>query len=324
MRSTTASGDDPATPNDAYFRNVDRVVEAAGQRGLILVLGVYHQVQRERITPANARPYARWLAERYAEAPHVVWTMYPEAKEEYVPVLRELAAGLREGDGGAHMITVHPDPSPTSSSFIHEEEWLDFNMIQTWHDVQLIHPMVSADYARTPVKPVVMAEGKYEAAVPDEERPDFEVRRQAYWSYLAGGGHSYGHGANWRAPTTWRDWIESPGARSLTVCRHVLTGVDGWWRLVPDQSLIAAGEGEGLTLNAAARSAGAGWALVYLSGPATVTLRTDALTADRASWIDPATGEAHPIGELPTGGREEFRAPEGWPDALLLLEGSGA
>jgi hypothetical protein len=318
-------GGDPARPNEAYFRNVDAVVETAGRLGLILVLGVYHQTQRERITTDNARPYARFLAERYADAPHVVWTMYPEAEEHYVPVMRELASGLREGDEGRHLITVHPDPAPASSSFVHEEPWLDFNMIQTWHDVELIHPMVSADRARVPVKPVVMAEGTYEDAAPDEGPPGFNVRRQAYWSYLAGGGHSYGHHANWRSAATWRDWIDSPGVQGLGVCRKLLTGLDRWWSLVPDQSLFATGQGEGLTLNAAARAPDGAWALVYLSGPATVSLRVEALAGAppaRASWIDPATGEPQRIGQVATA-VAEFQPPEGRPDALLLLESSG-
>jgi|GEM_PF-5197968 hypothetical protein len=88
--------------------------------------------------------------------------MYPQAKQEIVPLLRELAAGLREGDKGRHMITVHPDPAPASSSFIHDESWLAFNAIQTCIDYDLVYKMVSEDYARKPAKPVVMAEGGYE------------------------------------------------------------------------------------------------------------------------------------------------------------------
>ena len=114
--------------------------------------------------------------------------------------MRELAAGLREGDGGAHMITVHPDPSPTSSSFIHAEPWLDFNMMQTGADYELIHPMVSADYACEPPKPVVMAEGGYEGVVLARTQTALEVRRTAYWSSLAGGHYTYGHTA------CWTDW----------------------------------------------------------------------------------------------------------------------
>ena len=89
--------------------------------------------------------------------------MTPEAKPEFVPILRELAAGLREGDGGRHLITFKPDPSPYSSSFLHDENWLDFDSIQTWNAVKLIYPMVTYDYHLKPVKPVLMAEGAYEA-----------------------------------------------------------------------------------------------------------------------------------------------------------------
>mgnify|MGYP006058577557 CR=1 FL=1 len=35
----------------------------------------------------------------------------------------ELARGLREGDRGAHLICLHPDPSPASSSIFHRERW---------------------------------------------------------------------------------------------------------------------------------------------------------------------------------------------------------
>ena len=72
--------------------------------------------------------------------------MTPEAKPEFVPILRELAAGLREGDGGSHLITFKPDPAPYSSSFIHGEHWLDFDSMQTWKSVELIYPMVTKDY----------------------------------------------------------------------------------------------------------------------------------------------------------------------------------
>ena len=82
-------------------------------------------------------PWARWLAGRYRDAPNIVWSMTPEAKPEFVPILRELAAGLREGDGGRHLITFKPDPAPYSSSFIHAEKWLDFDSMQTWNRVEL-------------------------------------------------------------------------------------------------------------------------------------------------------------------------------------------
>jgi hypothetical protein len=316
-------GNDPAHPNEAYFRQMDRVVEVACELGLILVPGVFHQLQRSVITPANARHYARWIAERYAFEPNIVWSMYPAAEAGYVPVLRELAAGLHEGDEGAHMICVHPDPAPASSSFIHDEPWLDFNMIQTWLHYELVHEMVAADYARTPPKPVVMAEGGYEGAQSGKVHTPHLVRKQAYWSCLAGGYHSYGYNDNWESPRTWRTWIESPGAAHVGVCRQVLTGLSEWWGRVPDQSLFAGGAGSGMTLNVAARSSARDWALAYLSSNAPATIRMDGVVAGaqaEASWIDPTSGARTPIGSFPCAERRTFSPPDGWEDALLLLE----
>jgi Putative collagen-binding domain of a collagenase len=37
-------------------------------------------------------------------------------------------------------------------------------------------------------------------------------------------------------------------------------------------------------------------------------------------WIDPRTGKSVSIGKVPSKGIGEFTAPEGWEDALLILE----
>lgn len=84
----------PLTPNEAYFRHVDAVLDIARENHLIISLTLYHQRWRELITERNARDWARWLARRYRSLPNIVWSMTPEAKPEFVPVLRELATGL--------------------------------------------------------------------------------------------------------------------------------------------------------------------------------------------------------------------------------------
>lgn len=316
-------GSDPASPNEAFFTNVDRIVELLAQNDMIAVLGVYHKVQEERITCSNARGYARWLARRYADVPCVVWTMYPKAEPEFVPVMRELATGVQEGDGGTHMITVHPDPSPASSSFIHGESWLDFNMMQPCLDYESIHAMISKDYACTPPKPTVMAEGGYEGVNLGRLQTALEIRKQAYWSYLAGGHHSYGHNESNAAPAEWRSWIDSPGALHLGICRTVLTSLPEWWDLVPDQSLLADGEGQGLTLNVGARHESGQWALIYLAGSCSVPVRMERTctgSAVEATWIDPKTGARGHVGGFPGSGVREFTVPEGLEDMLLLFE----
>ena len=120
--------DNPLTPNEAYFKNVDAVVQSARENNVVISMTLYHQRWRKLITVKNARAWARWLALRYKDVPTIVWSMTPEAKPEFIPVLRELAAGLREGDGGSHLITFKPDPAPYTSSFIHDGEVARFQL----------------------------------------------------------------------------------------------------------------------------------------------------------------------------------------------------
>ena len=148
---------------------------------------LYHQRYRQHITMQNARAWAKWLAQRYKDTPNIVWSMTPEAK-----------AGVRAGPAGAGGGAARgrrrpsPDhlqarPRPYSSSFIHDEPWLDFDSMQTWNGVKLIYPMVTKDYNLKPVKPVLMAEGAYEAGSEyGFAVTPLWVRRQAYYSYLAG------------------------------------------------------------------------------------------------------------------------------------------
>jgi len=316
--------DDPLTPNEAYFQNVDAVTRIADENNVVISMTLYHQRYRNHITVVNARAWAKWLAQRYGSVPTLVWSMTPEARQEFVPVLRELAAGLREGDGGQHLITFKPDPSPYTSSFIHEESWLDFNAMQTWNRVDLIYPMVTHDYHLEPVKPVLMAEGAYE----EGSEYGFEVtplwiRRQAYYSYLAGAHHTYGHNDSWRVLPTWKRALDAPGARQLSILKQIFEGRNEWWHLVPDQTVFAGGgHTEGKVLNLAARHQDGQWIMVYLGGEAAFSINMSKITAAKevdACWIDPRTGESVAIGRFSNTGVESFSTPAGWEDALLTL-----
>lgn len=319
--------DNPLTPNEAYFQNVDAVVQSARENGLAISMTLYHQRYRQHITLENARAWAKWLARRYKDAPNIVWSMTPEAKKEFVPVLRELAAGLRAGDGGSHPITFKPDPAPYSSSFIHEESWLDFNSMQTWKSVELIYPMVTHDYNLKPVKPVLMAEGAYEQG--SEYGFDVSplwIRRQAYYSYLAGAHHTYGHNDSWRVLPTWKQALDAPGAVQLGILRKIFLGLSEWWYLVPDQSIFATGgQTQGQILNLAARHKDGKWILVYLGSKASFSIHMEKMVAAEgdARWVDPKTGNSAAAGSFPNAGVQSFVTPEGWEDAILIVEPRG-
>ena len=313
---------DPLRPNERYFEHVDAMVRLGEQTGQTFVVGVYHQWQVDMITVEKARAWARWVAHRYRDAPNLIWSMYPKATADYIPVCRELAAGLQAGDGGAHLISVHPDPAVASSSFIHDEPWLAFNMIQTCTRYEQIPEAVAADYGRTPVKPAVMAEGGYEGLEFRRLQTAHHIRKQAYWSQLAGGHHIYGHNEHWTAPTAVAQWLDSPGSQHLRIFQEVMTAIDGWWDLAPDASILASGAGSGDRLNLAARSTEGRWVVVYLSEASTVSVRLDAITAGsrvRAWWIDPTCGDRQSAGSFDAQGAQSFTSPQGWEDALLYV-----
>ena len=319
--------DDPLTPNEAYFKSVDSVIQSARENNVVISLTLFHQRWRKLITEKNARAWAKWLAARYKDVPTIVWSMTPEAKKEFVPVLKELAAGLAEGDGNSHLITFKPDPAPYSSSFLHEESWLSFNAMQTWKSVDLIYPMVTKDDNLKPVKPVLMAEGAYEAGSEyGFEVTPLWVRRQAYYSYLCGGHFTYGHNDSWRMLPTWKKSLDAPGAVQMGILKSILLGRKEWWYLEPDQGVFATGGNtKGNVLNLAARHKDGKWVMVYLGAKASFSVNMDKVAgADRAKafWIDPRTGDSVSAGNFPNKGVQAFSTPEGWEDALLILEPS--
>jgi hypothetical protein len=317
--------DNPLTPNEAYFKNVDAVVQIARENNVNISMTLFHQRYRKYITVANARAWAKWLAHRYKDVPNIIWSMTPEAKQEFVPILRELAAGLKEGDGGYHLITFKPDPAPYSSSFIHGESWLDFDAMQTWSRVDLIYPMVTHDYNLTPVKPVLMGEGAYEhGSEYGFDVTPLWIRRQAYYSYLAGAHHTYGHNDSWRVLPTWKQALDAPGAVQMGILKKVFLDRKEWWYLVPDQTIFAiGGQTEGKVLNLAARHKDGQWIMAYLGSKSTVSIKLDTITAGNkvnVFWIDPATGKSVPIGSFANTGVQSFSTPDEWEDAVLILE----
>ena len=316
---------DPLTPNEAYFKHVDAVVRIATENNFVISMTIFHQRWRNLITLEKGRAWAKWIASRYKDVPNLVWSMTPEAKPEFVPVIRELAAGLHEGDNGYHLVTFKPDPAPHPPGFLHDEPWLDFSVMQVWKWIEKIYPMVTEEYGLKPVKPVVMGEGAYEnGSEYGFEVTPLWVRRQAYYSYLAGAHHAYGHNDSWRVLPTWKQALDAPGATQLGILKRAFLDRKEWWLLIPDQSVFASdGNTDGQVLNLAARHRDGRWLMVYLASKASFSIQMNKLegsTEVTARWINPKTGESKRIGAFSNSGVQSFSTPEDWEDALLILE----
>jgi hypothetical protein len=329
--------DDPATPNDAYFRHVDYLLSLADKQGLVIAMlptWGYYVNQARVIHAKNARTYGRWLGTRYRSTPNIVWVNGGDRiATGFEEVYRELARGLREGDGGAHLVTYHPCGWRSSAQYFHNDDWLDFNMIETWTEWSKIYPAVLSDVLRTPAKPVVLGEGAYENGPEYPQGPitPHVVRRQAWWTVMAGGFHTYGQNQMWRMEPGWESTFDTPGANQVCRMKEILSSMN-WWEMVPDQSVFATGVGSERTLNTAMRSIRDDRVLAYLSSQCTVFIHLDKISTKelKATWINPATGErkdagTHLTGNLngqffPTARTQYFSTPSRWEDALLLLE----
>ena len=341
--------DDPTRPNEAYFEHVDYIVDAAAGLGLTIgMLPTWGDKWNLKwgpgpvvFTPENARIYGEWLGRRYADSP-IIWILggdRPVETAEQREIVRAMALGLKECDGGNHLAGFHPSGGHSSAEYWHAEEWLDFNMLQSGHTRNCdTYRRVADDYARLPVKPCMDAEPAYEDHpsafdLNNGYLDDYDVRKGLYWALFSGAfGHTYGCHDIWqmwqegRAPATfarrhWREALDLPGAGQLKHARTLLESRPFLTR-IPDQALIASDPGEGTHHVVATRDSDGTYAMIYLPSCKPVTVDLTRLTARtlRVTWFDPRTGASRPGGEIQGGGRHEFTPPPVWPDWVLVLD----
>lgn len=124
-----------------------------------------------------------------------------------------IQAGIEDYD--RTLMTYHINGGNSSSQWFHQTPWLDFNMIQIWGNEKQIYPKITHDYQLTPVKPTGLGEGSYENGPQYPTRPidALKICQQAYWSYLAGGYHTYGNTNTWNfssyQPEGTQDWRDA-------------------------------------------------------------------------------------------------------------------
>lgn len=340
--------DDPLQPNEQYFQHVDWVVKKANQLGLhIGMLPTWGDKWNkggwgagpEIFTPGNAEKYGAWLGARYRDA-GLIWILGGDRSvdtEQQRQILAAMARGLRQGDGGAHLITFHPPGGQGSSRWFHTDDWLDFNLRQNGHALEFTgrYDQTRGDYDRTPVKPVLDGEPIYEDHPVSFDAQKFghslaaDVRRPLYWDLFSGGcGHTYGHHSVWqmydpakRKPVNnplmpWYEAIDQPGAAQMQFGRKLIESRPFLSR-VPDDTLIVADSvktsvpGAGTRRFAGTRDVTGAFAMVYAPVGRSFKVRMDKISGAKAKawWFDPRTGKASAIGTFPCTGDREFTPP---------------
>ena len=350
---------DPCRPNEAYFALVDEYIRMAEARHLYVGL---LPTWGDKVSPMwgigpsvfnaeNAYCYGRFLGERYRNQKNIIWIMGGDRPpvhdgQDYRPIYREMARGIREGVSAPLVMTYHIFGGHSSGEQLHAEDWLDVNMMQSGHGSGQDAPvweMIAQDYQRLPVKPTLDGEPNYEDH-PISPWPkwdpangyfrDYDVRKQLYRSVLAGGcGVTYGHHSIWqfyeegRKPVTFpdRDWKEAldrPGANQV---RHLRALIESrpFLSLVPDQDLIDGDPGKNGEHRQAARDVQGRYAFLYLptSRPVSVHLHRLAGPQVRARWFDPRSGAWIEIpNTYSTGSDTRFTPPGEGPDWVLVLD----
>lgn len=358
---TPFRNDDPAQPNEEYWRHVDWIVNRAGERGLYIgMLPTWGDKWNQRrgagpeiFNPTNAEAYGRWLGQRYRDAA-IIWILggdRPVENETHRSVIEAMARGLRQGDGGAHLMTLHPPGGAGSSQWFHEAPWLDFNMRQNGHVTEFTgrYDQTRKDYDRTPVKPVLDGEPIYEDHPVSFRANELghsiaaDVRRPLYWDLFGGAcGHTYGHHSVWqmwqpgRNPVNnplmpWFEAIDQPGAGQMQYGRKLLESRPFLTR-VPDDSIIVTDRvptsipGAGRYHFAGTRDEAGTYAMVYAPVGRPFSVRLDAIKAPKitAWWFNPRNGKSTRIGDLENGTPHRFVPPDAGEmlDWVLVLDDS--
>jgi hypothetical protein len=317
---------DPARPNPDYFAHVDFIVEKAEALGMFTgflpTWGKYWKAGEARIFNAdNARAYGLFLGRRYKDRA-VIWILGGDqnvATPDERAIIDALAAGLRAGDAGSHLVTFHPRGPGQSSLQLQDAAWLDFHMSQTSHggrdhDTGLY---AERDLALTPLRPTLDGEPRYEAMpvgfyFRDRDRldrfDDDDVRQAAWWSVMAGAcGHTYGNNNVWQmwqpgrtavlfAATPWHEALDHPGATQMGVLRRFMES-HAFHTLVPDQRIVANAPATGGAKIRAMRAEDGSRVIVYSPQGAAFTIDKAAIKAPRVkeTWFDPRYGVAYEV-----------------------------
>lgn len=312
---------DPLRPNPKFFEHADWVINRANELGLVMaLLPTWGDKWNkgwgngpEIFTPENARVFGRYLGARYRDAA-VIWVTGGDRvieKPEHLLINRALAEGLREGDNGRHLITFHPNGGFSSAPALHDEPWLDFNMQQSGHDWpgRDVGAGLREDWNRTPVKPVLDAEPRYEdhPIMGWEWQAPFhgyfetaQIRQAAYAAVFNGAcGHTYGCHDIWQffgaigrkaingARTHWKEALFFPAASQMRHLRALMESID-WMNFVPEPAIVVSCD----TRLEAGRTADGKTMLIYFPRRVYAGVTLQSLPSENliGRWISPEDG----------------------------------
>lgn len=315
-----------STPNEAYWRHVDYIVEAARERGITLLLcpaylgspgandGLADEVRHA--SPEQMAEYGRFLAARYGEAPNIMWLI----GHDRVP---DTALTSREGALADELQDDLVGVGASSDPVLGIPQWsplgfhVDFETVYSYRETPVDD--VTEGWVEQPTRPVVFLEGKYEQEH-DIPLGGDTLRLQALGAIGGGAaGVFFGNNPMWHFESvtlypfegSWEDNLSSLGAQDMARTWHLVDSLP-LERMRPDVDgrLVVSGAGSG-SERVAARYSGT-TAFIYLPSSRPITLDLSPLSGARDVGIrrvDPRSGAVTDLGVEPTSARLDIVAP---------------
>ncbi len=327
---------DPTKPNEKYFEYMDWVIKKAEEKGIFIgLLPTWgDKVDKQwGIGPVifnaeNAFQYGSWIGNRYKNFKNIIWIIGGDrlGTGTNFEIYNALATGIKSVDRN-HLMTFHPMGINSSSLWFHNEEWLDFNMMQTGHSdrsYSVYKKFLVNDYSLKPVKPTFDGETRYEHH-PCDWKPDIlgwfddvDVRQAAYWSLFSGSfGHTYGCHSIWQMLTpdrkplsharhSWYEDLNLSGASQLIFVRRLMESRPMTDR-IPYQSLIVNDYISETDYVVATK--GKNYAFLYIPTGISVKMNLKKLDWKKSIvwWYNPRTGKASRVNEIENKGIVEYK-----------------
>ena len=322
---------------DGYWQHMDYIVRKAEQEGIYIGMDCIWGglVKHGQMNEKQAVAYGTFLANRYKDAPNIVWMIGGDIRGDIKTEVWEALARTIRGIDPHHLMTFHPYGRTSSVEWFHQADWLDFNMFQSGHrrydqirgdgDDRAEASMtednwryVEAGLCMRPAKPILDGEPSYEGipqGLHDPEEPWWkasDVRRYAYWSVFAGAWAILTATArSCRCTRAGRSVPTVYANRGWKACRTTdLNRCSIWKRLVltfpyfervGDQSVIA-GE-NGFRYDRAIATRGNDYLLVYTHTNRPMRIDLGRISGDKKNvwWYSPTDGSLQYVGEFATG-----------------------
>ena len=246
-----------------------------------------------------------------------------------------MAKGLKDGSDATQLVSYHGPGKSTSATWFHNDDWLDFNSIQSGHGwATKTYQFIAKDYQLSPAKPTLDMEPPYEnhptgTWTPHLIPPGAEGRLlgNAGWRgrtrLRRPGPLPFVQGVDGPFPRDgfqpWRRAMAYEGSRQVGLLRRLFE-LRPWHKLVPDQSVVVPDQGEGEDRIQAARADDGSFVIAYTPRGRPVSIHMEKISAKsvKARWYDPRDGTWREIGTYANNGLRKFRSYPRTPERLGL------